>query len=347
MEYLVIPAYEPDKKLITLLEKISEKSDFHVILVDDGSGPAYQNVFKQAAPYATILSHPINQGKGQALKTAFQYLQTQEAGVVVTADSDGQHKIWDILRVKNTTLQAPDHLVLGSRSFTGKVPLRSQFGNQLTKKLFQLQTGLSVSDTQTGLRGFHTDFLTDLLQIEGRRYEYEMNMLMYASKNQVPIEEVPIETVYINDNESSHFRPLADGLQIYSQLFKFALSSLSSFLVDYLVYAVSLIFLSAVPSALRILLANSLARVISSTFNYASNKYLVFQNNEGNLKTGSSYLGLALGLFLLDTFLIQLLHASLGINLFLVKILVGFLLFFFSWLVQKKLIFKNQPATQE
>ena len=347
MEYLVIPAYEPDFKLIKLLDKISQKSDFHVIVIDDGSGPAYRDIFRRAASYAIVLTHDLNQGKGQALKTAFDYLQKQEPGIVVTADSDGQHKVWDILRVKNAASASPSHLVLGSRAFTGNVPFRSRFGNYLTKKLFQIQTGLGISDTQTGLRAFHTDFLDDFLKIEGKRYEYEMNMLIYASKNEVIVEEVPIETVYINDNEGSHFRPVTDGLQIYGQLFKFALSSLSSFVVDYLVYAVSLLFLSAVPSALRILLANSIARVTSSSFNYASNKYLVFQNKESAVKTGSSYVGLALVLFLLDTFLIQLLHASLGINLYLVKIVVGFLLFFFSWFIQKKVIFKSTPASQE
>ena len=75
-----------------------------------------------------------------------------------------------------------------------------------------------------------------MLEVEGQRYEYEMNVLLAASKS-FPIVEVPIETVYINDNEGSPFRPIRDGLTIYKDMFKFALSSLSSFIVDYLVYA--------------------------------------------------------------------------------------------------------------
>ena len=110
--------------------------------------------------------------------------------------------------------------------------MRSAFGNKLTRFLFKQQTGVAVTDTQTAssLYNQHDPLLLD---IEGQRYEYEMNVLLAASKA-FPILEVPIETVYINDNEGSHFRPIRDGLMIYKDMFKFALSSLSSFIVDYL-----------------------------------------------------------------------------------------------------------------
>ena len=83
---------------------------------------------------------------------------------------------------------------------------------------------MAVNDTQTGLRAFTTNLLPFMLEVEGQRYEYEMNVLLAASKS-FPIVEVPIETVYINDNEGSHFRPIRDGLMIYKDMFKFALSS--------------------------------------------------------------------------------------------------------------------------
>ena len=183
-----------------------------------------------------------------------------------------------------------------------------------------------------------------MLSIKGQRYEYEMNILLQACKA-YPIVEVPIETVYIDDNKTSHFRPIQDGLMIYKDMFKFALSSLSSFIVDYLVYAVALLFLVAVPTTLRILLANGIARVTSSIFNYSTNKKLVFKNEDSIAKTGSGYFGLALGLFILDTLLIRLFYAVFGINLLLVKILVGILLFSLSWLIQKKFIFKERTHT--
>ncbi len=182
-----------------------------------------------------------------------------------------------------------------------------------------------------------------MLEVDGQRYEYEMNVLLAASKS-FPILEVPIETVYINDNEGSHFRPIRDGLMIYKDMFKFALSSLSSFIVDYLVYAFFLFVMMAVPISLRILLANGIARVTSSIFNYSTNKHLVFKNKDSVAKTGSGYFGLALGLFILDTLLIRLFYTAFGLNLLISKIVVGFLLFLVSWVIQKKVIFKERTA---
>ena len=341
MNYIVIPAYQPDKQLIKLIEKIHEKSDFHILVIDDGSSSKCQNIFDKAEQYATVLRHQVNQGKGQALKTAFTYIRQQNSyGTVVTADADGQHKIWDILRTANKASENPNKLILGVRAFTGKVPLRSRFGNSLTKALFKIQTGVEVADTQTGLRAFTTNLIPFMLKIEGNRYEYEMNMLLEATK-EYQILEVPIETVYINDNEGSHFRPIRDGLMIYKNIFKFALSSLSSFVVDYLVYAIAILFLPTAPTSFRIFLANGLARVTSSVFNYSTNKKLVFKNDDSLVKTGMGYFGLAVGLFVLDTLLIRLFFTVFGINLLIAKVIVGILLFAVSWTVQKKFIFNQ------
>ena len=345
MNYVVIPAYQPDNKLIKLVEKIHDKSDFKILIIDDGSSPACQKIFDKASQYATILRHEVNQGKGHALKTAFQFIKEQNSyGTVVTADADGQHKIWDIFRTANKASENPNKLILGVRAFTGKVPLRSRFGNSLTKVLFKLQTGVGVTDTQTGLRAFTINLIPFMLKIEGQRYEYEMNMLLEASK-EYEILEVPIETVYINDNEDSHFRPIKDGLMIYKNIFKFALSSLSSFVVDYIVYAIAILFLPTAPTSFRIFLANGLARVTSSIFNYSTNKKLVFKSEDSLVKTGMGYFGLAVGLFVLDTLLIRLFYAVFGMNLLIVKIIVGILLFAVSWTIQKKFIFKERTST--
>ena len=109
MNYIVIPAYQPDNKLITLIEKIHEKSDFRILVIDDGSSSKCQNIFDKAEQYATVLRLQVNQGKGQALKTAFDYIRQQNSyGTVVTADADGQHKIWDILRTANKASENPN-----------------------------------------------------------------------------------------------------------------------------------------------------------------------------------------------------------------------------------------------
>lgn len=342
MTYLIIPAYQPDEKLLQLLQALDAQTDLEIILVNDGSGLASQPIFAQASRFATILHHVQNQGKGEAIKTALRYIREQRRyGVVVTADADGQHSVADICRVAEATRTRPNQLVLGCRAFSGQVPFRSRFGNQLTKFIFKLQTGVAVSDTQTGLRGWTTPMIPFLLKIDGQRYEYEMNMLLEATQH-YPIHEVPIETIYIDDNASSHFRPVQDGLRIYKHLFKFALSSMSSFVVDYLVYAVFLAILAGLSTGLQVFLANSVARVVSSTFNYQVNRHLVFGYQGEGSQTAGAYAALVLAMTGLDTLLIYLLHQQLGGHLLLVKLLSGCLLFLVSWWVQKKVIFKER-----
>ncbi|HFI0055934.1 glycosyltransferase [Streptococcus sp. A34] len=344
MYYVIIPAYQPDQKLLELLNAMKHRLNCKIIVVNDGSTEASKAIIEQASSYATVLHHERNLGKGQALKTTFQYIQERDSNsVIVTADADGQHSVNDMDRVARAAMNLPNHLVLGVRQFSNDVPFRSRFGNKLTRLLFRLQTGVKVSDTQTGLRAFHSKLLPFMLKIEGQRYEYEMNMLTQASQ-EFPITEVPIQTIYIDDNASSHFRPIKDGLLIYKNLFKFALASLGGFLVDYGAYALLIASLTALPSGIHILIANGLARLTSSLSNYYLNKKLVFQSEQSVQTTGLGYLTLALALFICDTSLIYIFHQLFGLNLYLVKITVGLSLFFFSWYIQKHIIFNERKA---
>ena len=344
MYYVTIPAYQPDEKLIQLLKGIKNRLNCQVIVVDDGSSGESVEILEAARQYATVLHHEVNKGKGQTLRTAFQYIyELNKPGVVVTADADGQHAINDIDRVARAAMNLPSRLILGVRQFTNDTPLRSRFGNKLTRVLFKLQTGVTVSDTQTSLRGFHSDLIPFMLEIEGDRYEYEMNMLTKASQR-YQITEVPIQTIYIDDNASSHFRPIKDGLLIYKNLFKFALASFGGFLVDYGVYALALLVFTTFPTALRLLLANTIARICSAICNFTLNKKLVFHNKDSVTRTGVGYFTLAFILFLCDTTLLYLFNQLLGLNLYLVKLAVGLLLFLVSWFIQKNIIFKERKS---
>ena len=148
MNYLIIPAYQPDLNLVKLVRLVHAKSDLNIIVVDDGSDADKKVIFDKLEGLATVLTHEHNQGKGQALKTAYAYiLERGTYGSIVTADADGQHKIWDIFRVVKQSQEHPGALILGARAFSGKVPLRSAFGNKLTRFLFKQQTGVAVSDT--------------------------------------------------------------------------------------------------------------------------------------------------------------------------------------------------------
>lgn len=220
--YALIPAYMPGRELITFVDELT-KNEFEVIIVDDGSGEQCKEIFDNLSKKALVLTQDHNRGKGAALKRGLQYIKENgdKNSVVVTLDADGQHTIDDAIRVCENSDKYVDKLIIGSRSFNGKVPFRSQFGNSITKFIFHLATGKSVSDTQTGLRGFAFELIPLLLSVEGERYEYEMNMLLECVISKIDIFEVPIKTIYINDNSSSHFNAISDSYRIYKQIFKY------------------------------------------------------------------------------------------------------------------------------
>ena len=119
MNYLIIPAYQPDLNLVKLVRLVHAKSDLHIIVVDDGSDADKKAIFDKLDGLATVLTHEHNQGKGQSLKTAYAYiLERGTYGSIVTADADGQHKIWDIFRVVNQSQEHPGTLILGARAFS-------------------------------------------------------------------------------------------------------------------------------------------------------------------------------------------------------------------------------------
>jgi glycosyltransferase involved in cell wall biosynthesis len=223
---IVIPAYEPDYLLPELIDKLNEYFTGHqMIVINDGS-KGKDELFEQVKnkENVTLLTHEVNRGKGAALKTAFAYIKTLgESYVIVTADSDGQHKPEDIYRVYNFYKKYNQGLVLGSRKFDGDIPARSAFGNNCARFLLQMCNGIRLNDTQTGLRAFGSDLIPFLLSIKGDRYEYEMDMLALASKRSIPIHEIAIETIYINNNASSHFRPVRDFTRICSVILKHTL----------------------------------------------------------------------------------------------------------------------------
>lgn len=224
----LIPAYQPTRLLLDLLEELRAAGMVPVV-IDDGSSPQADPLFSAAAEYGTVLIHPVNLGKGSALKTGFSYLQerfSEQDFIVVTMDADGQHRVKDALLLWNAAEEHPDTLVLGSRRLEGEVPLRSRLGNRATRLAYRLSTGVSVADTQTGLRAFSSGLVPRMLAIPGDRYEYEMNVLLLCAKEGIPILELPIATIYLNHNASSHFHTFRDSLRVYREILKFTATSI-------------------------------------------------------------------------------------------------------------------------
>lgn len=338
---VLIPAYEPDERLLKLIAELKEQTHFGIVVVNDGSGPRFQSIFEKARRMGcTVLTHETNWGKGCALKTGFAYIlkETKETTGVVTADADGQHLAGDIIKVAAAVDRSSGEIVLGVRRFVGRAPFRSIVGNTVTRVVFSIASGERIVDTQTGLRGFSIFMLLWLVDLEGERFEYEMNMLLKAKSAGYRFTQVDIETVYIPGSRSSHFRTINDSMRVCLPFIKFCLSGISSAVIDYVLLFVfqwmtGNLFLSVVG-----------ARVASSAVNFTINRTVVFgtaQRKRRKRKELPSYYLLVVVLLLLNYLLLRFLSQDLEINLFLSKLLTEITLFGLSFTVQHLFIFRR------
>lgn len=218
----LIPSYKPNNNLIDLVKELS-KNDFEIIIVDDGSGIEYKNIFTKIKNISKVISYEVNQGKGHALKTGLKYIKDNYFNdyVIVTLDCDGQHTIKDTIKITNEAQNDKNTLVIGKRPRDKKIPLRSKIGNEVTRYIFRTITGVDVYDTQSGLRAFSNKLINTFIDTEGNRYEYEMNILLKCAYYNISIKEIEISTIYIDNNSNSHFNPIKDSIKIYKEIFKY------------------------------------------------------------------------------------------------------------------------------
>lgn len=346
---VILPSYKPDEKLLAVLDGLSGKGFSDVIVVNDGSGGDYDEIFGKAAAYpnVTLLTHPENRGKGRALKTAFSYCLENRPSCtgVITVDGDNQHHPDDILACCLKLSEEPDKLVLGARNFSSEdVPPRSRLGNVITRNVFRFACGIRITDTQTGLRAVSRENLPLLTEIAGERYEYETNMLLETKTHDIPLTEVTIRTIYLDENSSSHFNPLKDSIKIYRTIFAFLASSLASSLVDLILFYlfISLLTYYAPENGWNIIIATTGARICSSLCNYLLNSKKIFRSRNKN--SLARYFLLCVLQFAASAGLVSLFASFLrigSVGTTIVKAVVDIILFLISYQIQREWVFKK------
>lgn len=342
---LLIPALNPDERLKALLDALRGLWTDPILLVDDGSAPPCRAIFDQAqADGCHVVRHARNLGKGRGLKTGFNYCLTHFPGAlgVVTADADGQHPPQDILACADALRARPDALILGCRDFAASgVPARSQLGNRITRTFMRLLCGVGVTDTQTGLRAIPSAFMLQMLDLPGERFEFETNMLLETQSRDVPIVEVPIQTVYLEENKSSHFNPLLDSWRIYKLLLKFCAASIAGFGVDILLFTLFLLIFRGMKVYLvePIIAATVLARILSATVNYLINHKAVFKSKKSSRRSFPRYAVLCVVQMALSAALVTWICSLGASSATLVKLVVDLLLFLLSFQIQRRWVF--------
>ena len=212
---IVIPAYNPGKSLEKVTKQLLSAEFENIVVVNDGSKE--RRTFHSISNNIYLVSHNINCGKGIALKSGFECCQKNFQNIIgiITVDADGQHSIDDVEKMYKELKNTPTSLILGSRNFNQKnIPFKSKIGNTVISRIFENKTGLKLQDTQTGLRAIPIQYIPDLIELEGSRYEYETNMLLYFTNKNIPIIEKTIETIYEKNNKHRHFKAFTDSILI-------------------------------------------------------------------------------------------------------------------------------------
>jgi len=338
---ILIPALNPNHKLVNLIEELNQIGLVNIVVIDDGSESSSQIVFDEVQTYgAKVYRHKHNRGKGAALKTGIEYIKNNQPHSIgiVTADADGQHAPYDILKVAKA-LAAGNTIVLGTRDLSRPgVPLSSKIGNLFSAIYYKLKTGRLLKDTQTGLRGIPAKYFDFALNVAGDRYDYEMRFLEQVSEKNIAYRTADIETIYEKDRVT-HFRTVSDSYTIYKSFFKNIASSLLSAIVDILS------FMLLVQVGNSIISATAIARVISGIFNFSLNKIWVFEKKDSHNTTNESlrYLALFITQMFFSGLLTEMLSSVLNFDngLLISKMLIDCSLFVTNFIVQRFWIFPS------
>ena len=148
--------------------------------------------------------------------------------------------------------------------------------------------------------------------------------------------EVPIETVYENGNNTSHFNPIRDSIKIYTMIIKYSLSSLLSALID------NLIFLTLSFYSTNIYMMTFISRAVTAVFNFLINKKIVFHRKGNILRQSMEYICLLIISGTISALCVSFLHNVFNINVILLKLIIELILYFFNFYIQKNIVFKKE-----
>jgi glycosyltransferase involved in cell wall biosynthesis len=336
---VLIPAYKPSDRLVQIIHDLTELHAGPLIVVDDGSGHEFEPIFHALCGLerVSVLKNAVNLGKGAALKAGINHALVQFSNLsgIVTADADGQHAVADILAVAAELASKPFALVMGSRTFAEGTPLRSRIGNNVSRVVYRGFLGLKLRDTQTGLRGLPIQLCKAALAIRSNRYEFETEMLSVASSLGLRISEVPIQTIYEDNNSSSHFDPFFDSLRIYFVVLRYGLASIVTSIVDLV------IFVAISPILPSIIIANLASRGCALFVQFWLLKRFVFNSKASIFRFIAFVIYVAATGFVSGTLQVALAEFS-GLPTIASKITVEVVIFIFNFLFLRDILFQRR-----
>lgn len=210
---VLIPTYNNAGTIAKVIADVKEYSA-DIIVVNDGSTDDTKNILA-SIENIKVIDYPNNKGKGYALKLGLQKAYEWGYRYAITIDSDGQHYADDIPAFLDKIEEKPDSLLIGARNLAAdNMPSRNTFANKFSNFWYKVETGKTLSDTQSGYRLYPLEKLQNIHFIT-RRYEFEVEIIVRAAWRGVNVENIPIKVYYPPVEERvSHFRPLQDFTRI-------------------------------------------------------------------------------------------------------------------------------------
>jgi len=209
---VIIPTYNNANTLQRVLEGVRRYTP-HVIVVNDGSTDATPHILDRY-PDLTVINLPRNKGKGNALRTGFREADARGFDYAITIDSDGQHFPDDIPRFVHDIEENGPALLIGDRNMEqAGIPGKSSFGNRFSNFWFRFETGITLTDTQSGFRLYPLKRLRDI-RLYTTKFELEVEVIVKAAWRGIPIRNVPVRVLYDPSERVSHFRPFRDFTRI-------------------------------------------------------------------------------------------------------------------------------------
>ena len=245
----------------------------------------------------------------------------------------------DILNVAQYLTTHPDEIVLGVRGFTGSVPLRSRLGNTLTRYVFQVFTGLRLTDTQTGLRGWPARYCLAALPIAINGYDFELECLMEARENHgFKVTQLPIKTIYLDGNKSSHFNPVRDSLRIYFVFVRYCGASLTAAVID------SLFFYIAYHFTGKLAVSQVAGRLAALVIAFTLQRNLVFRSNENATRSLAKYMVLLVVMGVVSYSMMNFLNQRAHFPVLVAKMTAEGILFLANFSILRQFVFTRSKT---
>jgi len=196
MDYAIVPAYNEEKNIYKVVTRLRELG-FKAIVVDDGSRDRTYKLAKKAG--TIVLRHKINKGKGEALRTAFEYAKMRKIKNFVIIDADLQYLPEEAKRVLEPIKKKEADFVMGYRNWR-EVPFRHRLGNFVWRTLFNILYGTNFKDTNCGYMAFGEKAIAEIENIHGG-YIIENSILNDAIRKGLRIKQVPVKVFYHKKSE--------------------------------------------------------------------------------------------------------------------------------------------------